>query len=222
MKHAVPHLPYNYAALEPHVDARTMMLHHGRHHASYVANLNAALEPFPELHERTALWLLLNPGEVPEAARTAVRNNAGGHVNHSLFWRAMSPATQRGPEGPLAEAIDRDFGSLDRFKARFAAAGGSLFGSGWVWLTREREGSGRLQVCTTSGHDNPLMRGQFPILVNDAWEHAYYLRYENRRDDYLKDWWVVANWEEAGRRFGRPGDDAAAARPGAALLTEAA
>ena len=141
MKHTVPNLPYNYAALEPHVDARTMMLHHGRHHASYVTNLNAALEPFPELHERTALWLLLNPGAVPEAARTAVRNNAGGHVNHSFFWRAMSPAAWRVPEGPLADAIDRDFGSLERFKTRFAAAGGSLFGSGWVWLTREREGA---------------------------------------------------------------------------------
>ena len=222
MKHTLPHLPYNYAALEPHVDARTMMLHHGRHHASYVANLNEALEPFPELHQRTALWLLLNLASVPEEARIAVRENAGGHVNHSLYWRAMSPATRGAPVGPLADAIDRDFGSLERFKARFAAAGGSLFGSGWVWLTREREGSGRLQVCTTRGHDNPLMQGQFPILVNDAWEHAYYLRYENRRDDYLKDWWVVANWEEAGRRFGRPGDDAAAARPGAALLTETA
>ena len=222
MKHTVPNLRYNYAALEPHVDARTMMLHHGRHHASYVANLNAALEPFPELHERTALWLLLNPGGIPEAARTAVRNNAGGHVNHSFFWRAMSPATRRVPEGALAEAIDRDFGSLERFKTRFAAAGESLFGSGWVWLTREREGSGRLQICTTSGHDNPLMRGQYPILVNDVWEHAYYLRYENQRDDYLKDWWAVVNWEEAARQFERRGDDAAAARPGAALLLETA
>ena len=222
MSHTLPHPPYNYAALEPHVDARTMMLHHGRHHASYVANLNEALEPFPELHARTALWLLLNLASVPEEARITVRHNAGGHVNHSLFWRAMSPAARRSPVGPLADAIDRDFGSLERFKDRFAAAGGALSESGWVWLTREREGGGKLQVCTTTGHDNPLLRGQFPILVNDAWEHAYYLRYENRRDDYLKDWWAVANWEEAARRFERPGHDDAEVRQDAALLTEAA
>jgi Fe-Mn family superoxide dismutase len=198
MKHTLPSTPYNYAALEPHVDARTMMLHHGRHHASYVANLNTALQPFPELHERTALWLLLNLDRVPEQARKTVRNNAGGHVNHSLFWRAMSPATRGAPRGPLADAIDCDFGSLERFKARLRGSGRQPLRVGWVWLTREREGSGRLQVCTTSGHDNPLMQGQFPILVNDAWEHAYYLRHENQRDDYLRDWWAVANWEEAG------------------------
>lgn len=201
MKHVLPPLPYDFAALEPHIDARTMTLHHDQHHASYVANLNATLESNPELHERTALWLLLNLGKVPQAVRTAVRNNAGGHVNHSLFWRAMSPAASGAPAGPLADAIKRDFGSFEQFKARFAAAGAKVFGSGWVWLARAQQDGGGLQVHTTSGHDNPLMQGHFPILVNDVWEHAYYLKHENRRGDYLKGWWPVVNWEEAARRF---------------------
>jgi Fe-Mn family superoxide dismutase len=201
MKHMLPPLPYDYAALEPHIDARTMTLHHDQHHASYVANLHSALEEFPELHERTALWLLLNSNEVPQKIRTVVHNNAGGHVNHSLFWRAMSPTATGAPAGRLADAIDRDFGSFEEFKVRFAEAGGKLFGSGWVWLTRTLQEGGRLQVCTTSGHDHPLMEGRFPILVNDVWEHAYYLKYENRRGDYLNGWWPVVNWEEASRRF---------------------
>jgi Fe-Mn family superoxide dismutase len=201
MKHMLPPLPYDYAALEPHIDAQTMMLHHDRHHASYVANLNSTLEMFPELHAHNALWLLLNLSRVPHKIRTAVRNNAGGHVNHELFWRAMSPATGGAPAGSLADAIDRDFGSLDEFKARFVEAGGKQFGSGWVWLARTRQDGGKLGVFTTSGHDNPLMQGHFPILVNDVWEHAYYLKYENRRGDYLKGWWPVVNWEEAARRF---------------------
>jgi Fe-Mn family superoxide dismutase len=204
MKHLLPPLPYYHASLEPHIDARTMTLHHDKHHASYVENLNSALEPFPELHERTALWLLFNLGKVPEHARTAVRNNAGGHVNHSLFWQAMSPGATGAPAGPLAAAIHRDFGSIEQFKIRFAEAGAKQFGSGWVWLARQRQqDGGRLQVTTTSGHDNPLMQGQFPILVNDVWEHAYYLKHENRRGDYLKSWWPVVNWEEAARRFER-------------------
>ena len=201
MKHVLPTLPYDPAALEPHIDARTMELHHDQHHASYVANLNLALEKYFELHDRTALWLLLNLSKVPQTARTAVRNNAGGHVNHSLFWRAMTPAASGAPAGPLADAIKRDFGSLEQFKARFAAAGATVFGSGWVWLARAQQDGGRLQVHTTSGHDNPLMQGHFPILVNDVWEHAYYLKHENRRGDYLKGWWPVVNWEEAARRF---------------------
>jgi Fe-Mn family superoxide dismutase len=201
MKHMLPPLPYDYAALEPHIDAQTMMLHHDRHHASYVANLNSTLEMFPELHAHNALWLLLNLSRVPHKIRTAVRNNAGGHVNHELFWRVISPATGGAPAGSLADAIDRDFGSLDEFKARFVEAGGKQFGSGWVWLARTRQDGGKLGVFTTSGHDNPLMQGHFPILVNDVWEHAYYLKYENRRGDYLKGWWPVVNWEEAARRF---------------------
>jgi Fe-Mn family superoxide dismutase len=204
MKHMLSPLPYDYAALEPHIDAQTIMLHHDRHHASYVASLNSTLEKFPELHAHNALWLLLNLSKVPHKIRTAVRNNAGGHVNHSLFWRAMAPAAGGAPAGPLADAIDRDFGSLDEFKARFAEAGGKQFGSGWVWLARTRQDGGKLGVFTTSGHDNPLMQGRFPILVNDVWEHAYYLKYENRRGDYLKGWWPVVNWEEAARRFERP------------------
>lgn len=203
MTHILPRLPYDHTALEPHVDARTMMLHHDQHHASYVANLNSALEAFPELQERTALWLLLNPGKVPEKARAAVHNNAGGHVNHSLFWRAMSPAASGAPSGALADAIKHDFGSFEQFKVRFAVAGGKLFGSGWVWLTRAQHDGGRLEIYTTSGHDHPMMQGHFPILVNDVWEHAYYLKHENRRGDYLKGWWPVVNWEEAARRFDR-------------------
>jgi Fe-Mn family superoxide dismutase len=202
MKHTLPPLPYDYAALEPHIDAQTMMLHHDRHHASYVANLNSALEKFPELHAHNALWLLLNLDRVPHRIRTAVRNNAGGHVNHSLFWRAMSPAAGGAPAGPLADAIDRDFGSLNEFKARLKT-GGKQFGSGWVWLARTQHDGGKLGVFTTSGHGNPLIQGHFPILVNDVWEHAYYLKYENRRGDYLKSWWPVVNWEEAARRFER-------------------
>jgi superoxide dismutase, Fe-Mn family len=201
LKHVLPPLPYDHAALEPHIDAHTMLLHHDKHHATYVANLNAALEKFPELHERSASWLLLNVGKVPEPAQTAIRNNAGGHVNHSLFWRAMSPAGGSLPKGPLADAIKRDFGSFEQFKTLFDAAGAKLFGSGWVWLARVQKDGGKLQVYTTSGHDNPLMQGHFPVLVNDVWEHAYYLKHENRRPDYLNGWWAVANWQEAARRF---------------------
>ena len=201
MKHVLPPLPYYHAALEPHIDARTMTLHHDQHHAAYVANLNSALEPFPELHARTALWLLLNLGEVPERIRHAVHSNAGGHVNHGLFWRAMAPGRGSEPTGALADAIKRDFGSLEQFKVRFDDAGGRLFGSGWVWLTRAQQDGGRLEICTTSGHDNPLMQWRHPILVNDVWEHAYYLKHQNRRGDYLKGWWPVVNWEEAARRF---------------------
>jgi Fe-Mn family superoxide dismutase len=201
MKHLLPPLPYEYAALEPHIDAHTMTLHHDKHHASYVENLNSALEAFPQLHERTASWLLLNLGKVPEKIRTAVRHNAGGHVNHSLFWRAMSPAGGGAPAGPLADAIRRDFGGVEQLKARLDEAGAKLFGSGWVWLARRQQNGGKLEVSITSGHDNPLMQGHFPLLVNDVWEHAYYLKHENRRADYLKGWWSVVNWAEAADRF---------------------
>jgi Fe-Mn family superoxide dismutase len=201
MKYQLPPLPYALSALEPHIDARTMMLHHDKHHAGYVAKLNAALAESPELHAHTAAWLLVHSNSVPEKNRAAVRNNAGGHVNHSLFWRAMSPAGGGAPAGALAEAIERDFGSLDRFKARFTEAGEKHFGSGWVWLARSKHNGGKLQVYTTSGHDNPLMQGHFPILLNDVWEHAYYLKYENRRGDYLQAWWSIVDWVEAARRF---------------------
>jgi Fe-Mn family superoxide dismutase len=201
LKHLLPALPYPPASLEPHIDARTMMLHHDKHHASYVEKLNAALEKYPELRERSAIWLLLNASKVPEEARTAVCNNAGGHVNHSMLWRAMSPDGGGEPGGALGEAIKRDFGSLEKLKARFDDAGEKLFGSGWVWLARTQEDGGKLEVYTTPGHGNPLMQGHFPLLVNDVWEHAYYLKHENRRGDYLKGWWSVVNWKEATRRF---------------------
>jgi len=200
-RHALPALPYAYEALEPHVDARTMKLHHDKHHASYVEKLNAALEKHPELQERSAIWLLLNPRKVPEAIRTAVANNAGGHVNHSMFWRAMSPDGGGEPKGALADAIKRDFGSFAKFKTQFDDAGEKAFGSGWVWLARAQHGAGKLEVLTTSGHANPLEQACFPLLLNDVWEHAYYLKHENRRGDYLKGWWAVANWQEASRRF---------------------
>jgi Fe-Mn family superoxide dismutase len=210
-KHTVPPLPYGYAALELAIDAQTMLLHHDHHHASYVAKLNAALGENPELQGCSALWLLLNPGKVPLKLRTAIRHNAGGHVNHSLFWKAMSPAGHGAPApaGALAAAIDRDFGSLEQFKQRFIEAGEKLFGSGWVWLAESRLDGGKLQICTTNGHGNPLLNGHFPILLNDVWEHAYYLNYQNRRGDYLRAWWSIVNWEEAARRFNRSSDQVA-------------
>lgn len=214
MEHLLPALPYDTAALEPHIDAQTMELHHGKHHASYVAKLNAALESLPGLRERSAIWLLCNLEKVPEAARTSVRNNAGGHVNHSMYWRAMSAAGGGAPAGPLADALRRDFGTVQKFKTEFDAAGAKLFGSGWVWLARSRGEGGKLVVLTTAGHDNPLMQDMIPILVNDVWEHAYYLKHQNRRPAYLEGWWQVADWREAERRF------AAANAPGAQVLEE--
>jgi superoxide dismutase, Fe-Mn family len=204
MNHFLPPLPYDCAALEPHISTHTMMLHHGRHHASYVANLNSALEAYPALQGHSALWLMLNARRVPQQIRTAVRNSAAGHVNHSLYWRSMTPPGRGEASGRLAEAIDRDFGGLDQLKARFLEAGSKLFGSGWVWLTANREDCGLLQVRATSGHDNPLLQGYIPILVNDLWEHAYYLDHEDRRGEYLERWWPVVNWEEAARRYESP------------------
>ena len=203
LRHLLPALPYDPAALEPHIDARTVTLHHDKHHASYVEKLNAALEKYPKLHERSAIWLLQNLGQVPEEARTAVRNNAGGHVNHSMLWRAMTPGGGGEPAGALADAINRDFGGVDKFKARFDEAGGKLFGSGWIWLVSTQQDGGKLQVVTTSGHGTPLTQGDFPLLVNDVWEHAYYLKHENRRADYLHNWWSVVNWREAEGRLAR-------------------
>ena len=201
--HLLPALPYDHAALEPHIDARTMMLHHGKHHASYVENLNAALARYPELRERSAIWLLLNPQQIPEQARTTVLNNAGGHVNHGMFWRAMPPGGGGGPAGALADAINRDFGSLEKFRARFDDVGAKVFGSGWVWLVKTQQEDAKLEVLATSGHGNPLVQDRFPLLVNDVWEHAYYLKHEIRRADYLKGWWSVVNWPEVARRFKR-------------------
>lgn len=199
--HKLPELPYALDALEPHVDARTLELHHGKHHASYVDNLNAALEGHPEFHERTAAWLVLNANKLPDDIRTAVRNNAGGHLNHSLLWKAMTPGAQTQPSGPLAEAIERDFGNLEGFRKQFESVAVKAFGSAWVWLARARQDAGRLEVVVTSGHGNPLTQGYYPVLVADLWEHAYYLKHQNRRADYLKAWWNVVNWREAEHLF---------------------
>jgi Fe-Mn family superoxide dismutase len=202
VRHVLPALPYAASALEPHIDARTMTVHHDMHHAAYVKALNLALQSAPEsVQKESAEWLLLNLDTVPEGIRTAVRNNAGGHVNHSLLWQCMAPDGGVPPSGPLGEAITRSFGSFDEFRTRFEEAGNKLFGSGWVWLVRSKDGDGMLQVLTTSGHDNPQVEGCYPLLVNDVWEHAYYLKHENRRADYLKGWWSVANWKMAERRF---------------------
>lgn len=206
MKHLLPPLPYAVSALEPHIDARTMTLHHDQHHAAYVKALNLALETVPELLQgKAAHWLLLNLDKVPEKIRATVGNNAGGHLNHSMFWHSMSPGAGVALNGPLGNAIDQAFGSFDKFKAVFEEAGNTLFGSGWVWLVKSPNGDDTLQVLTTPGHENPITQGYYPLLVNDVWEHAYYLQHENRRAEYLHGWWSVANWKEAGRRLARAG-----------------
>ena len=198
-KHQLPPLLYDYAALESTIDARTMILHHDNHHAGYVKKLNEALEKFPEFQNKSAAWLLCNLDQLllPTSIKTAVHHNAGGHVNHSLFWHAMKPLSINEPKGPLSDAINRDFGSLTEFKKCFEEEGAKVFGSGWVWLVCSLKNGANLQVITTSGHDNPLMQNLLPVLLNDVWEHAYYLRYENRRPDYLKAWWTIVDWDQA-------------------------
>jgi Fe-Mn family superoxide dismutase len=199
-EHRLPALPYPFTALEPAIDTRTMKLHHDLHHNAYVEKLNAALKKFPDLRKYSALRLLCNLDQVPENIREAVHNNAGGHVNHSMFWRAMKPGTAGEPQGNLKDAINRDFGSVEAFRKKFEEAGAGRFGSGWVWLT-VAPGGGKLEVITTPGHDHPMMQQRYPLLLNDVWEHAYYLHYENRRPDYLKAWWSVTDWDEAARRL---------------------
>jgi len=200
MAHTLPPLPYPTNALEPHIDAQTMEIHHGKHHNAYVTNLNAALEKAPELADKSLEDLLRNLNSVPETVRTAVRNNGGGHWNHSQFWRTMAPNAGGAPTGKLAAAIDAAFGDFEKFKEAFNAAGAGRFGSGWVWLVNE---GGKLAITSTPNQDNPLMEGKSaPLLGNDVWEHAYYLKYQNRRPDYLKAWWNTVNWDEVGKRFG--------------------
>ena len=200
MAFTLPPLPYPTNALEPHIDAQTMEIHHGKHHNAYVTNLNAALEKAPELADKSLDDLLRNLNSVPEAVRTAVRNNGGGHWNHSQFWKTMAPNAGGAPTGKLAAAIDAAFGDFEKFKEAFQTAGAGRFGSGWVWLVNE---GGKLAITSTPNQDNPLMDGKAPpILGNDVWEHAYYLKYQNRRPDYLKAWWNTVNWEEVGKRFG--------------------
>ena len=200
MAYTLPPLPYPTNALEPHIDAQTMEIHHGKHHNAYVTNLNAAVEKAPELAHKSLDDLLRNLNSVPEAVRTAVRNNGGGHWNHSQFWKTMAPNAGGKPTGKLAAAIDAAFGDFEKFKEAFNAAGAGRFGSGWVWLVNE---GGKLAIVSTPNQDNPIMDGKpAPILGNDVWEHAYYLKYQNRRPDYLKAWWNTVNWDEVAKRFG--------------------
>ena len=195
----LPPLPYPYSALQPHIDERTMRLHHDRHHATYVTRLSEALAKHPELRNKKPHDLLRDLESVPEEIRTAVRNHGGGHVNHTMFWQIMKPRGGGEPTGPIATAITSAFGSFDTFKQRFNEAGERQFGSGWVWLTRTRDG--KLQITTTPNQDSPWMTGDFPVMGNDVWEHAYYLKYQNRRADYLKAWWNVVNWGEVNQRL---------------------
>ena len=199
MAHQVPPLPYDFGALEPHIDALTMQTHHDKHHGAYVTNLNAALEKHPDLASKSAEDLIKNLNAVPEDIRTAVRNNGGGHVNHSMFWLIMAPNAGGEPSGPLADGIKQAFGSFGDFQTKFNDAGLKRFGSGWAWLIRTA--SGKLEITSTANQDNPLMDGNYPIMGNDVWEHAYYLKYKNVRGDYLKAWWNVVNWKEVQKRF---------------------
>jgi Fe-Mn family superoxide dismutase len=196
---ALPPLPYAYDALEPYIDAETMELHHDRHHAAYVNNYNSAIEDYPDLQARGVEDLLRNLDTIPEDVRITIRNNGGGHVNHSLFWQIMSPDGGGEPQGELAEQINQTFGSFAEFQSAFEEAGTRQFGSGWVWLVADNEGN--LQITTTLNQDNPIMEGAFPIMGNDVWEHAYYLNYRNRRAEYLNAWWNVVNWEAVGQRY---------------------
>jgi len=197
MAHTLPPLPYDVNALEPHIDAETMRIHHDKHHQAYVNKLNEAIEKHPELGDKTALELILDLNAIPDDIRTAVRNHGGGHVNHSLFWTVMSPNGGGTPTGVLASAIDESFGSFAEFNKAFSAAAGSVFGSGWAWLCVGKDG--KLVVTSTPNQDNPVFtEGLLPILGIDVWEHAYYLKYQNRRPDYVGAFWKVVNWDQVG------------------------
>ena len=199
MPFSLPSLPYAADALEPHIDKMTMEIHHGKHHNAYVTNLNKALESAPNLANKTVEELLANNcAIVPDNIKTAVRNNGGGHINHSMFWTIMGPKAGGPPSGALADAIKSTFGGFDQFKEKLNAAATTRFGSGWAWLVKD--GSGKLDVISTANQDSPVMEGKFPIMGIDVWEHAYYLKYQNRRPDYLGAWWNVANWAEIGKR----------------------
>ena len=200
--HELPNLPYAHDALEPHIDSRTMEIHHGKHHAAYVANLNKALEGHDDLAAKSLEDLLRGISQVPDSIRTAVRNNGGGHANHSLFWTSMGPsdagAMGGSPGGALGDAIGAAFGGFEAFQEKFAAAAATRFGSGWAWLAQS---SGGLEVFSTANQDSPWMDGKTPILGLDVWEHAYYRHYQNRRPDYVKSWWNAVNWSAVGARF---------------------
>ena len=199
MSFTLPPLPYAPDALEPHIDKLTMEIHHGKHHNAYVTNLNKALESAPALAGKTIEELLANNcAIVPENIRTAVRNNGGGHINHSMFWKIMGPHAGGAPVGKVAQAIVGSFGSFDTFKEKFNAAGVGRFGSGWAWLLKTASG---LEIISTPNQDSPIMEGKNPVFGCDVWEHAYYLKYQNRRPDYLAAWWNVVNWKEIENRF---------------------
>ncbi len=198
MTYQLPKLSYDLAALEPHIDARTMEIHHGKHHAAYVANLNKALDGHNDLSGKSIEALLSDLGALPESIRGAVRNNGGGHANHTLFWDIMGPQGGGAPSGDLAAAIDRDFGSLDAMKEKIHTSGMTRFGSGWAWLVKDGD---KLDVLSTANQDSPISQGKTPLLGIDVWEHAYYLHYQNRRADYLKAWWNVVHWEKVAARF---------------------
>jgi Fe-Mn family superoxide dismutase len=199
MAYTVPPLPYAFDALEPHIDARTMEIHHDKHHAAYVNNLNNALKDHPDLAAKPVNELIADLAAVPEAIRTPVRNNGGGHSNHTFFWEIMASGKGGAPVGALAEAITKTFGSFDEFKAKFEAAGVGRFGSGFVWLIVNKQG--QLEIISLPNQDSPYMDGNKPVIANDVWEHAYYLNYQNRRPDYLKAWWNVVNWDKAEQNY---------------------
>ena len=200
MSFSLAPLPYAFDALEPYIDKMTMEIHHGKHHAAYVTNLNKALESAPQLAGKSVEELLAkNLAIVPENIRTAVRNHGGGTINHTMFWQIMGPNAGGQPTGKLAEAINSVFGNFDQFKTKFTEAAMGRFGSGWAWLLKDA--SGKLEVAPTANQDSPLMEGKFPVLGIDVWEHAYYLKYQNRRNEYVAAWWNVVNWKEAGNRF---------------------
>jgi Fe-Mn family superoxide dismutase len=200
MAYELPPLPYPFAALEPYIDAKTMEIHHDKHHQAYITNANNALKDYPELAAKPVEELLANLGAVPEAIRTVVRNNAGGHANHSFFWKILGPNAGGSPKGKLAEAINSTFGSFDQFKEKFQAAGAGRFGSGWAWLVVNKRGL--LEIISTPNQDNPISDGLKPVFGVDVWEHAYYLLYQNRRPDYLKAIWNVVAWDEAEKHYG--------------------
>ncbi len=199
MPFSLPALPYDFGALEPHIDARTMEIHHGKHHQTYVNNLNAAIEKAPDLAGKSLDDLMRGINAIPESVRTAVRNNGGGHWNHSMFWEIMGPNAGGAPTGAIGDAINSAFGGFDKFKEQWAAAGTGRFGSGWVWLVND---GGKLSITSTPNQDNPLMEGKTAILGLDVWEHAYYLNYQNKRPDYITAWWNVVNWDAVSKRFG--------------------
>jgi Fe-Mn family superoxide dismutase len=198
MAFTLPALPYDFAALEPHIDARTMEIHHGKHHQTYVNNLNAAIEKAPELANKSLDDLMRNVNTLPEAVRTPIRNNGGGHWNHSMFWQIMAAKAGGEPGGNLGAAIKTAFGDFAKFREQFSAAGVGRFGSGWAWLINT---GGKLSITSTPNQDNPLMEGKKAIMGLDVWEHAYYLKYQNRRPDYINAWWNVVNWKEVEKRF---------------------